>query len=123
LSLCNVCFCTQTAYRTSIEALLIGWSGLPEGGAATAWLANPLLTIAWVLLARNKKATWILALVAFLLCLSFLKSQVVIDNEAGLCSPIIKIRIGYWLWLSSSLTTFIGSLLIRILRYIKTHNS
>ena len=122
-SLCNFCFCTQTACRTSIEALLLGWCGIPEGGASIAWLANPLLAIAWVLLARNKKAAWILALAASLLCLSFLKSQVVIDNEAGLSSPILKIRIGYWLWLSSSMTTFLGSLIIKLFRYFKTHNS
>ena len=67
LSLCNFCFCTQSGCRTSIEAFLIGWLAMLGGGAATAWLANPLLIIAWILLARNKKAAWILALVALLL--------------------------------------------------------
>jgi hypothetical protein len=123
LSLCNFCFCTQNGCRTSIEAFLIGWLAMLADGAATAWLANPLLIIAWILLARNKKAAWILALVALLLCLSFLKFHVIIEDEAGHSNPILKVRVGYWLWLSSAAFTFLGSLIIRILRYIKTHNS
>lgn len=123
LSLCNFCFCTQNGCRTSIEAFLIGWLAMLANGGATAWLANPLLIIAWILFARNKKAAWILALVALLLCLSFLNFHVIIEDEAGHYNPILKVRIGYWLWLSSAAFTFLGSLTIRILTYIKTHNS
>jgi hypothetical protein len=123
LSLCNSCFCTQNGCRTSAEAFFLGWLAMMADGAASAWLANPLLILAWVLLARNKKAAWIPALGALLLCILFLKFHVIIEDEAGHYNPILKIRIGYWLWLSSVALVFLGSLTIRILRYTRTHNS
>jgi hypothetical protein len=123
LSLCGFCFCTQNGCRTSIEAFLVGWLAMLADGAATAWLANPFLIVSWVLLARNKKAAWILSLVALLLCGSFLRFHVIIEDEAGHYNPILKVRSGYWLWLSSAASTFAGSLIIRVLRYIKTRNS
>ena len=123
LSLCNSCFCTQNGCRTSAEAFFLGWLAMMADGAAIAWLANPLLILAWVLLARNKKAAWIPALAALLLCLLFLKSHVIIEDEAGNYNPILEIRVGYWLWLSSAALTFLGCLTIRILRYTRTQNT
>lgn len=119
LSLFNICFCTDNGCRSSIEALLIGWLAMLTGGAAISWLANPFLIIAWVLLARSKKAAWIFGLAATILCISFLRFQVTIENEAGQYNPIAKIGIGYWLWLSSCATTFVGSLLIRVFSGVK----
>jgi len=116
-SLFNICYCTDTGCRTSIEALLIGWLAMLTGGAAITWLANPLVIIAWILLAKNKKSAWLFGLTASIICISFLKFQVIIENEAGDYNPITKIGLGYWLWLSSCLTTFIGSLTLRILKY------
>jgi hypothetical protein len=116
-SLFNICFCTVNGCRTSIEGLLIGWLAMLAGGAAITWLANPLLIIAWVLLAKNKKSAWLFGLTASMISISFLKFQVIIENEAGHYNPITKIGLGYWLWLSSCLTTFVGSLTIRLLKY------
>jgi len=116
-SLFNICFCTDNGCRTSIEALLIGWLATLTGGAAITWLANPLLIIAWILLIKNKKSAWLFGLIASIICISFLKFRVIIENEAGHYNPITKIGLGYWLWLSSCLTTFIGSLTIRLLKY------
>lgn len=115
-SLFNICFCTDNCCRTSIEALLIGWLAMLTGGAAIAWLANPLLIISWILLTRNKKSAWLFSLSAVLFSISFIKFQTIIENEAGHSNPITKIGIGYWLWLSSCLTTFVGSLTIRLLK-------
>ncbi|MBG9377906.1 hypothetical protein I5907_16820 [Panacibacter sp. DH6] len=116
LSLFNVCFCTDNGCRTSIEALLIGWLAMSTGGAAIAWLANPLLIVSWVLLTKNKKSAWLFSLTALLFCISFLKFQTIIENEAGHYNPIKRIGLGYWLWLSSCLTTFVGCLTLRILK-------
>jgi hypothetical protein len=116
-SLFNVCFCTDNGCRTSIEVFLIGWLGMLTGGAAITWLANPILIISWILLAKNKKAAWLFSLFASIISISFLKFKVVIENEAGHNNPIIKVGLGYWLWLSSCVTTFIGSLTARILKY------
>jgi hypothetical protein len=114
-SLLNTCFCTDNGCRTSIEAFLIGWLAMLTGGAAVAWLANPFLIIALVLVTKNKKSAWLFALTALLFSLSFLKFKTVIENEAGQFNLITKIGLGYWLWLSSCLTTFVGSLTIIIL--------
>jgi hypothetical protein len=113
-SLFTTCFCTDNVCRTSIESLLIGWLAMLTGGAAITWLANPFIIVAWILLAKNKKFAWLFGLTASLICFSFLKFPIIIENEAGQYNPITKIGLGYWLWLSSCLTTFIGSLIIRI---------
>lgn len=118
-SLFNISFCTDNGCRTSIEALLIGWLAMLTGGAAIAWLANPFLIVTWILLIKNKKSAWLFGLTACIISISFLKFNVIIENEAGHYNPITKIGFGYWLWLSSCLTTFIGSLTIRILKYRK----
>ncbi|MGZ3923432.1 MAG: hypothetical protein ACXVBJ_06650 [Flavisolibacter sp.] len=119
-SLFNICFCTDNGCRTSIEAFLIGWLAMLAGGAAIAWLANPLLIIAWVLLTKNKKSAWLFSLTALLFSISFLKFQTIIENEAGDYNPIKTIGLGYWLWLSSCLATFVGSLTLRILKLKNT---
>ena len=116
-SLFNTCFCTDNGCRTSIEALLIGWLAMFTGGAAISWLANPFLIVSLVLLTKNKNSAWIFGLIASLMSISFLKFQLVIENEAGHYNQITKIGLGYWLWLSSCLTMFIGSLTIRILKF------
>jgi hypothetical protein len=117
ISLFNISFCTDNSCRTSIETLLIGWLAMLTGGAGLTWFANPLLIISWVLIAKNKKAAWLFGLFATLVSISFLKFQVVIENEAGHYNPITKIGVGYWLWLSSCATTFIGSVIIRVLKF------
>jgi hypothetical protein len=119
ISLFNICFCTDNGCRTSFEAFLIGWLGMLTGGASLTWLANPLLVVCWILMAKNKKTAWPFGLLSTLVSISFLKFQVIIENEAGHYNPITKIGSGYWLWLSSSLATFLGSLIIRILRFKK----
>ena len=116
-SLFYTCFCTDNVCRTSIEALLIGWLAMLTGGAAITWLANPFLIITWILLTKNKKPAWLFGLTASIISISFLKFQVIIENEAGHYNSITKIGLGYWLWFSSCLATFIGSLTIRLSKH------
>jgi hypothetical protein len=117
ISLFNVCFCTESDCRISFEVLLLGWLPMLTGGAAIAWLANPMLILAWLLLAKNKKVAWFFGLLASIICISFLKFKVIIENEAGHYTAIKTVGLGYWLWLSSCLTTFIGSLTIRAIKH------
>jgi hypothetical protein len=84
--------------------------------ASLTWLANPLLLISWILIYKGRKISWLFGLLAVLVSGSFLKAGVIIENEAGHVNPIIRIGPGYWLWLSSCLLTFIGSLALRIIR-------
>jgi len=116
-SLFNIAFCTTNGCRTSFEAFLIGWLAMLTGGAAISWLANPFLIISFILLTKNKKYAWIFGLTASVFSLLFLKFNAIIANEAGHFYSITKIGIGYWLWLSSCLTAFIGGLTIRILKF------
>jgi hypothetical protein len=116
LSLFNTCFCTDNGCRTSIEALLIGWLAMLTGGASLTWIANPLIITSWILIAKNKKIAWLFGLLATLTSISFLRFHTVIENEAGHYNAITKIGLGYWFWFSSCVTTFIGSLTLRILR-------
>ena len=115
-SLFNICFCTDNGCRTSMEVFFIGWLAMLTGGAAMTWLANPFIITAWILLVKNKKAAWAFALIASLISLSFLKFEFIIGNEAGHYNQISKVGLGYWLWLSSCVTTFVGILTIRILK-------
>ena len=117
ISLFNICFCTDTNCRTSIEALLIGWLAMLTGGAAISWLANPFLMTAWILLTKNKKLAWVFALIALFFSATFLNFKVIIQNEAGHYNAITRIGLGYWLWLASCGTTFIGSLTFRLLQH------
>ena len=118
-SLFNVSFCTRERCWSSIEAFSMGWLATLMGGAALTWLANPFLIIAWILLFRNKHYSWVFALFALLICLSFLLFDVIIDNEAGIERSISKVSIGYWLWLSSCTVTFIGSFIIKLFKLNK----
>lgn len=114
ISLFTTCFCTNVGCKSSIEAFAFGWLALFFGQAAFAWLANPLIIIAWVLLIRDKKSAWIFGFIATISSLLFLVFPTVIENEAGTYSQITKIQLGYWLWLSSCFVTFLGSLVLRI---------
>lgn len=115
---------TQTSYRTdysdptandSIGFLdfSIGWMGIFELPYGIPWFANPLLIIAWALTFRNKRITpIILSFLASIFSASFLLFHVIPANEGGGTANIIAIGIGYWLWLASCITYFIGTVIM-----------
>ncbi|MCL1679432.1 hypothetical protein M2T92_10380 [Elizabethkingia miricola] len=96
-------------YMLSIACLLLGWAEIFEGGIA--WLANPLLFISWLLLLiKQPKISTPLSLMAFLLSLSYLSASTITVNEGGSKAAITSYGLGYYLWLASSISLFIGNL-------------
>ncbi|AQX08543.1 hypothetical protein [Elizabethkingia ursingii] len=96
-------------YMLSIACLLLGWAEVFEGGIA--WLANPLLFISWfLLLIKQPKISLPLSLITFFLSLSYLSASTITVNEGGGKAAITSYGLGYYLWLASSISLFIGSL-------------
>lgn len=114
ISLCDDAYCTGNGCVQSIMTLLLGWAGVTSGGASISWIANPILIVAWRLLAKNKRNAWLFGLLATIFSLSFLGFKTVIDDEAGNYRTIVKIGISYWFWVASCLVTFIGSVVVRL---------
>jgi hypothetical protein len=117
-SLFNIAFYTEDGFRTSIEALFMGWLAMLTGGAAMTWMANPFLIVTWIFLGNNKKSAWIFGLISSLISILFLKFHVIIENEAGHYNAILKVGLGFWLWLSSCVTAFVGCLILLIKKHL-----
>lgn len=102
-------YCTTSTCSDSIMVFLLGWAAIMYDIAGLIWFVNPLLLIAWFTLRKKLKASMFLSMAAALLSLSFLLVGNIIDNEAGHHNQIVSYRLGYWLWLGSSLTMLIGT--------------
>jgi len=116
---------TQTAFCTghcavALVVFLFGWLSVlidlftlnPDMGASFAWLANPLILIALIVIKKNSRKALVLSITATVLILSFLLFGRVMDNEAGHYNNIISYNAGYWLWLFSSLILMFGSFIL-----------
>ena len=92
--------------------LLTGFLAVPLSWANAAWLANPLLFLAWVAAGLGWRMPAVaLSVAAVALSGSFMFADTVVTNEAGLAYPITGLRLGYWLWLSSMAIALVGALL------------
>ncbi len=132
-SLTQKCYCLGDQCGDSIAALLFGWIGVllelgdiatfimeklqgqdtifnSKIGATLSWLANPLIIISFVTLRFSPKTTVVISILSTLLILSFLLFRHVIANEAGHYNEITSYKMGYYLWLASSLTMLTGSI-------------
>ena len=109
LSLTQKCYCTTSNCADSIMVFLIGWLGAFSGGAAITWFANPALLFSWITLKSNPKFSMIAAFSACLLAMFFLMFGEITANESGQVQPITEYRLGYWLWLSSTVVMVFGS--------------
>lgn len=135
-----ICSLTQTAYctndcKSSLMVLLIGLLGIlteigaiasfiidkingqsntinNDIGATFTWLANPIILFSLIIIRHNKRIALFLSTISSILILLFLVFNNVIDNEAGHYSKVTELKLGYWLWLFSSLIILIGSLII-----------
>ena len=81
--------------------LASGWLGLLIG--QLAWLANPLLVLAAVLLLKGsgRTALGIVGGVLLLLWLQMALTGSLVDNEGGIAHPIERRYTGYWLWMAA----------------------
>lgn len=96
------------AWAPGIALLLVGWLGMFDG--IFAWLANPLLLLAWTAIwfPRLRFASFACALLALLFALSFLLHDDIMADEGGGRAAITEYSWGYWIWLSSISTMVIG---------------
>jgi putative flippase GtrA len=108
LSLLNDGYYAEGQSSPAWLLLLIGWIGVFSG--TLAWLANPLLIGAWILLlCKRTSLSLIAALVAMAFMLTFLFQKTVISSEAPTYSRISGYGLGYGLWIASTLAQIIGT--------------
>jgi hypothetical protein len=85
---------------TGGELLLVGWIGFIDG--FSAWLANPVLLIAWIMaLLRPRLVSPVFAIGALVLALGFMRHEDILINEGGGRARIVGYGLGYWLWIAS----------------------
>ena len=95
-------------------ALAFGWLVLAGADANMAWLANPMLLVAWISILLDRRLVALgFALGALVIGLSFLTFETVVTNEGGVASAITGYRLGYWVWLASMAVTVLSALMIR----------
>ncbi|MBT2621969.1 hypothetical protein [Chryseobacterium sp. ISL-6] len=108
---------TQTAVYTkgnemhAFACFLLGWMDL--FGEGVAWLANPLFFIAlFFLLLKQVKISTVFSFLAICMSLYYLSAESITVDEAGHKSPIVSYGLGYYLWIASGLSLFIGNLIL-----------
>ncbi|KMQ66201.1 hypothetical protein ACM46_01165 [Chryseobacterium angstadtii] len=92
---------------------LMGWMDLYGNGIS--WLANPVLIFSWIfLLVKKPKIAAFLGLISVGAAVYYLTETEITVYESGSNHnyPISSYGIGYYLWVVSCLTMFIGSLLL-----------
>lgn len=100
--------------------LIVAFGGLAmlSGGAALAWLANPVLWFSWFMVIRKPKLSFIGSLLSTIISLSFLLFDTIRDagttvgTDYQVGSFDVKVTgygLGYWLWVLSSLILLMGN--------------
>ncbi len=113
-SLTQKCYCTTTTCGDSIMAFLLGWAAIFSGAAGFAWLANPILLIAWFTLKKKLKTSMFLSIFSTLISLSFLLAGSIVDNEGGGSHQIRSYELGYWAWVTSNIVMLIGTFILML---------
>lgn len=99
---------SERSVGLGFQALLFGWWGVFEG--IPAWLANPVLVLAWfVALRQMHKFSLQLSLIALALMLSFLAVTEVDAGASGRAASVTGYGLGYWLWVGSALAQAVGA--------------
>lgn len=102
--------CNDSA--SGFMCFITGWIGVLMGGAAISWLANPTLLLSWLFFKNKKTLSTIFSIISTMFCLSFLMFDEIIVNEAGHYGQITDYKMGYWFWLLSSASIFLGNIWI-----------
>jgi len=112
ISLSQKTYCTNDdcgGYWSGLMCVLVGILGLGKGGAHLAWLANPVLFLAWMTYGKNPKFSFILSGLAGLIAVSFLLAGEIVADEGGHYRQITGYALGYWLWVISMVVIFYGN--------------
>lgn len=100
------------AWSSSIGLFFFGGYSILADGIKEwfIWLANPLYVTAMILFMRNKRKYLSLgfSFIAVLLAWSFSQLSEILTSESGATSKITSLETGYYLWLISIATLFIG---------------
>tara|TARA_R110002073_G_scaffold211794_2_gene372118 strand:+ start:20739 stop:21275 length:537 start_codon:yes stop_codon:yes gene_type:complete len=97
-----------SAWPPGWELFLYGWLGLL--GGIFAWLANPALIIAWVMLRKKQyEKAMICSVIALLFSVSFLFHETVLSDATGRRDTVTGYGYAYWLWLLSQAVVLYGS--------------
>ena len=121
-SLTQVAFCTESC-RQGFEVVLLGWLAALFGGAALSWFANPILWGSWLFFRKDIKNSLVASIISFLISLSFLYFDNIIDNEAGHKNKILSYQLGYGLWLASSGIMVVANILNKKLKITLANKS
>jgi hypothetical protein len=103
-------FCDVDGCMPSILAFAFGIVGFPLGNAYLTWLSNPLLILSWMTIKRIPTLSLMLGISAFLVSISFLFFDEIKNVETGEMKDIIDYKLGYWIWMLSSLPIIVGNL-------------
>lgn len=120
---------TQTGYTVDLGdkkddspaffEFLIGWTGIFCMPYLVPWLANPSLIISWILFGKKANTSLLFSFLSVAFATSFLLFDKVPINEAPTYKPIAHIGVGYWLWLLSCTSFFLGTYIILVRRNFK----
>jgi hypothetical protein len=119
VSLTQECYCVTGScgdHWSGAYIVALGALGGIMSTAGLTWYANPLLWVAWSLLNKNTKRSVYFSLAAAIVAASFLFATDITDVYAGKPSFITAYRLGYWLWLASTIVILIGSISIYLLK-------
>ncbi|OCA71644.1 hypothetical protein [Chryseobacterium arthrosphaerae] len=96
---------------TGLFCFLLGWAEMQGGGIA--WMANPLLVIsAFLLLMKKPKVSAVISFLALALTFCFLSVGEITVDEAGHQYPITGYGPAYYLWITSCVSLFTGSIIL-----------
>ena len=87
--------------------LLVGWLGVADGLSNLAWIANPLIFVAWIAIWFGHSRyglMWALPAFAFAVSFSYARAAIAKSDHRPLTGSWIGtwgLETGYWLWLAA----------------------
>ncbi len=96
-------------WTLGLGLLVFGWNSVLSG--EIAWMANPMLLLAWISYVIGKnQISLTFAVISLILMVTFrLRKKFISSEEASTFLKIIGYGPGYWLWLSSGVLAFINA--------------
>lgn len=91
------------AWSNSLFLFVFGWTSFIGGGFIPflIWLANPLYLISLILVKKSNIIGLLTISISIFLAIVFCNLDSILTSESGATSKIIKLGLGFYLWLSS----------------------